>query len=68
MILKSYIDASYLSESQDRIKAVGYFYLVYTTKDTSRPRGAIMVILTIIWNVMLLAAEAEYGALFYNAK
>ena len=37
-------------------------------KDNNRPNGAIMVISTIIHNVMSSAAEAEFGALFYNAK
>ena len=36
--------------------------------DGKRPNGAIMVISTIISNVMSSAAEAECGALFYNAK
>ena len=40
----------------------------YTTNDTSRPNGTIMIIQAVIFNVMLLEAEAECGALFYNAK
>ena len=38
------------------------------TNDISRPNCTIMVISTIIHNVMSLAEEAEWGALFYNSK
>ena len=40
----------------------------YTTNNISRPNCVIMVISTIICNIMLLAAEAERGELFYNYK
>ena len=40
----------------------------YATDDTSQPNDAIIFISTIICNVMSSAAEAECGALFYNAE
>ena len=67
MILKSHSDVSYLSESQAKSRAGGYFYLGYEINDTRRHNGAIMVISNFIRNVMLLAAKAKSGALFYNA-
>ena len=68
VILKEHSDASYFSESQERSRAGGYFYMGGTNGDISRPNGTIMVILTIMRNVMLSAEESECGALFYNAK
>ena len=68
MIVKAHSDASYLSEPQSRIRSGEFFYMGDTTDYLSRPNGAIMVISTIISNVMLSEAEAECGALLYNAK
>ena len=68
MILKLHMDASYLSESQSRNRAGVFFYVGGATNNISQPNVAIMVISTITCNVMSSAAEAEYGALFYNAK
>ena len=62
------IDASYLYESKSRSRAGVSFYIKYATEDISWSNGAIMVISTIISNVMLSAAKAECGSLFYNVK
>ena len=42
--------------------------MVDSNKNISRPNGAIMVVSTIICSVMLSAAEAKCGVLFYNSK
>ena len=39
-----------------------------TNEDKTQPNGSIMVISTIMRNVMSSVAEAECGALLYNAK
>ena len=42
--------------------------MVGTIEDNNQPNRAIMFVLTIMRNVISSAAEAECGALFYNAK
>jgi hypothetical protein len=69
MILYIYSDASYLSEREAKSRAGGFFYMV-NIADTAKKltNGAISIIITVIKHVMSLAAEAEIGAVFINAK
>ena len=74
MILHIHSDASYLSETEARSRAGGFFFL----SDKSNPddknapppklNGAIHIVSTIMGNVMSSATEAEVGALFHNAQ
>lgn len=74
MILYIHSDASYLSESQARSRAGGYFYMGDTVPDdiATGPlpplNGAIHIVSSILSNVMASATEAEVGALFHNAQ
>lgn len=68
MVLLIDSDASYLSESEARSRAGGYFYLGSDLHKPQRLNGAIHILATIIKNVMSSAAEAEVGAAFTNAK
>ena len=78
MILHVHSDASYLSENGARSRAGGYFFLGSLPKNYHLPphpkatppplNGAIHVLSTIIKNVLASAAEAELGALFFNAR
>ena len=74
MILHIHSDASYLSESEARSRAGGFFYMSnhYDPNDTDAPppkiNGAIHIVSTILSNVMASATEAEVGALFHNAQ
>jgi hypothetical protein len=71
MILIIHSDASYLSESEARSRAGGYFYLGNHDEidnPPTKPNGAIHVHSTIMNQVLSSATEAEVGALFYTAK
>ena len=76
MCLHVHSDASYLSEADSRSRAGGYFFLSDTPPQqppapTAAPppiNGAVHVHSSIIRAVMSSAAEAEIGALFFNAK
>jgi len=76
MILHIVSDASYLSASGARSRLGGYFFMSHAlqtsppTPDTPAPtfNGPILVNSSIIPAVVSSAAEAELGALFYNAK
>jgi hypothetical protein len=76
MILHIHSDASYLSVHGGRSRLGGYFYLsqqppVSGYKATSKPppfNGPVLVHSTIMPQVLSSADEAEFGALFYNAK
>jgi len=72
MVLYIHSDASYLSETEARSRAGGYFFLANKTSPPAAPtppiNGAIHVYSTIIKNVLSSAAEAELAALFLNAK
>jgi hypothetical protein len=76
MILHIVSDASYLSASESRSRLGGYFYLSNqpitmppVSTDPPPPfNGPILVTASIIKAVLSSAAEAELGALFYNAK
>jgi hypothetical protein len=69
MILYIHSDASYLSEREAKTRPGGFFYMgnsAYTDKKLTN--GAILIISTVLKHVMSLAAEAEIGAVFINAK
>jgi hypothetical protein len=67
MILCIHSNAGYCNEKNTQSRAVGHFFL--SNNDQLPPNnGAIMINATIIKAVMSLAAEAELGALFLNAK
>jgi hypothetical protein len=74
MILHIHSDASHLSESEARSRVGGCFFLSnpINVKDPNSPsaqnNGAIHIVSSILNNVMSSAAEAEVGALFYNAQ
>lgn len=76
MILHIVSDASYLSASGARSRLGGYFFMSHAlhpsppTPETPAPtfNGPILVNSSIIPAVVSSAAEAELGALFYNAK
>jgi hypothetical protein len=75
MILHIHSDASYLSESEARSRAGGFFFLSSPVLDTPDPNappppfnGAIHIHCSIMKMVLSSAAEAELGALFFNAK
>ena len=70
MILNIHSDASYLSASNARSRASGYFFLgdLPTDKKPIFLNGAIQVLCTVLRLVAASAAEAELGALFHNAQ
>ena len=69
MVLYIHTDTFYLSESEARSRAGGYFYLGHQpSKNDSIINGPIHIVSTILRNVMALAAEAEVGAAFLNAQ
>jgi hypothetical protein len=69
MILNIHSDASYLSERESKSQAGGVFYMGSNTDKSNRlTDGAILIISTVLKHVMSLAAEAEIGAVFLNAK
>jgi hypothetical protein len=76
MVLHVTSDASYLSVPGSRSRCGGYFYMSSAIgpiaplpSDPAPPfNGAILVHSSIIKAIMSSAAEAETGALFYNAK
>jgi hypothetical protein len=65
-------DASYLSESKARSRVGGVAYLqphnTYTGTDIHLPNGPIDIICSILQPVVAAAMEAEYGALYVNAR
>ena len=65
---KAQCDVLYFSESQAKSRAGVFYYMGATNEDNNRPNGQIMFILTIMRNIMPLAAEAECGALLLNSK
>ena len=76
MVLHIHSDASYLSASGARSRLGGYFFLSDNVGDTaptpnSQPptfNAPVLVNSAIIQSILSSAAEAELGALFYNAK
>jgi hypothetical protein len=67
MVLAIHSDTSYLSEPKARSRAGGHMFMAGRDNIPTN-NGALLNILQIIWAVMSLAAEAELGALFINAK
>jgi hypothetical protein len=77
MVLHIESDVSYLSESQMRSCAAGYFYLSQTPNHPSKPpaptdaappiNGALTLLCNIMREVVSSASEAELAALYYNA-
>jgi hypothetical protein len=70
MQLKIHSDASYLSEPRAKSRVGGYFFLG-NSKHSQCPylsNGPLLCQYTLIKNVVSSVAEAEYGALFVNAK
>ena len=67
LILAVHSNAGYANEKTSRSRASGHFFLLNDEKFPPN-NGAILMIATIIKAVMSLAAEAELGALFINAK
>jgi hypothetical protein len=67
MVLAIYSDAGYLNESKAWSRAGGTVFLLSNVQYPPN-NGAVLTIAQIIDAVMLLAAEAEMGALFINAK
>jgi hypothetical protein len=69
MIFHIHSDASYLSENEAKSRVGVLFYMGSNTKtDKKLKNGAILIISKVLKHVMSLAAEAEIGAVFTNAK
>jgi hypothetical protein len=70
MQLKIHSDASYLSEPKDKSRIGGYFYLGNKTTSRVKPlsNGPLLLHTTVLKHVVSSVAEAEFGALFVNAK
>ncbi len=67
MVLAIYSDVLYLSETKARSRARGHMFMT-SNEEIPFNNGAILNILQIIQAVMSSTAEAEFGALFINAK
>jgi hypothetical protein len=70
MQLKIHSDASYLSEPKDKSRLGGYFYIGKKTKSSTKPltNGPLLCRTTALKHVVSSVAEAEFGAVFVNAK
>ena len=68
MILKIHSDASYLSEPRAKSRFRGHYYLGSRPLQNTTINGAVHNTASILKNVVSSASEAEYGALFMNAK
>jgi hypothetical protein len=70
MQLKIHSDASYFSESNAKSRIGGYFFLDNSkhSQCTSLSNGPLLCQSTVLKHVVSSVAEAEYGALFVNAK
>jgi hypothetical protein len=67
MVLVVHSNALYLSKPKARSHASGHFFMSSDTKDPAN-NGAVLNIAQLIKAVMSLAAEAELGALYINAR
>jgi hypothetical protein len=67
MVLAIHSDAGYLNESKAQSRAGGHFFFSSNVQYLPN-NGAVLTIAQSIDAVMWLAAEAEMGALFINAK
>ena len=61
-------DASYLSKPKARSRAGDHFFLTKKHNDTHPDNGRVVNVTQIINAVMSLAAEAELGGIYLNAK
>jgi len=70
MILNVHSDALYLTAPKARSRADGHFFMGSLPKDDEPIclNGAILTLCTILKCVAASAAEAELGALFFNAQ
>jgi hypothetical protein len=70
MQLKIHSDASYLSEPKAKSRIGGYFYLGCKTNSRMKPisNGPLLCQTTFLKHVVSSVAEADFGALFVNAK
>jgi hypothetical protein len=70
MQLKIHSDASYLSELKAKSRIGGYFYLGGKSDSRIKPlyNGPLLCHTTVLKHVVSSVAEAEFGALFVNAK
>jgi hypothetical protein len=69
MILHIHSDASYLSEKEAKSRAGGFFYMGSSSNTNKKlTNGAILIISKVLKHVVSLAAEAEIGAVFIDAK
>ena len=68
MFLKIHSDASYLSEPKAKSRFAGHYYLGNQPLHETTFNGAVHNNASILKNVVSSASEAEYGALFMNAK
>ena len=69
LVLFVHSDASYTSESRSRSRAGGFFYLGRKhTSGNAQINGGLGSLSKIMPNVLSSAAEAEYAALFMNAR
>jgi hypothetical protein len=70
MQLKIHSDASYPSELKAKSRIGGYFYLGGKSDSRIKPlsNGALLCHTTVLKHVVSSVAEAEFGALFVNAK
>jgi hypothetical protein len=70
MQLKIHSDASYLSEPKSKSRIGGCFYLGGKTNSGVKPltNGHLLCHTTVLKHVVSYVAEAEFGALFVNAK
>jgi hypothetical protein len=70
MQLKNHSYASYLSEPKDKSRIGGYFYIVNKTDSSTTPltNGQLISHTTVLKHVVSSVAEAEFGAVFVNAK
>jgi hypothetical protein len=70
MQLKIHSDASYLSEPKAKSRIGGYFYLggKYNSRIKPLSNGPLLCHTTVLKHVVSSVAEAEFGALFVNAK
>ena len=70
MIVNIHYDASYLSEEKARKQSIRTFFLGWLPKDDKpiRLNSPFHVSATILQLVVMSAAEAELGALYYNCQ
>jgi hypothetical protein len=70
MQLKIHSDASYLSEPKAKSRIGGYFYLGNNTNSRLKPisNGPLLCHITVLIHVVSSVSEAEFGAIFVNAK